>query len=94
MEVLKIKLKKYEKNAFYFHKWSNKNYPFRSINFLNRKLNKNKNIFWVLIFILLKLFMFAFIPVAIVIEYISRIVICLKVYFKNILGLRFFPKKL
>tara|TARA_B100000780_G_scaffold275908_1_gene243478 strand:+ start:619 stop:1989 length:1371 start_codon:yes stop_codon:yes gene_type:complete len=94
VEVFKIKLKQYEKNAFYFHKWSNKNYPFRSINFLNRKLNKNKNIFWVLIFILLKLFMFAFIPVAIVIEYISRIVICLKVYFKNILGLRFFPKKL
>ena len=32
-EVFKIKLKKYERNAFYYHKWSNKNYPFRLINF-------------------------------------------------------------
>ena len=93
-ELFKIKLKQYEKNAFYFHKWSNKNYPFKSINFIIVRLNKKKNFIWIIFYILLKLFMFVSIPVAIILEYISRIIICLKVYFKNILGLRFFPKKL
>ena len=93
-ELFKIKLKQYEKNAFYFHKWSNKNYPFKSINFIIVRLNKKKNFIWIIFYILLKLFMFVSIPAAIILEYISRIIICLKVYFKNILGLRFFPKKL
>ena len=93
-EAFKIKLKQYEKNAFYFHKWSNKNYPFKALNFLNVRINKKKNAIWSIFFILLKLLMFAFIPLAIILEYISRIVICLKTYFKNVLGLRFFPKKL
>ena len=93
-EIFKIKLKQYEKNAFYFHKWSNRNYPFRLINFLNVRLNKKKNFVWIIFYIILKLFIFAFIPATIILEYISRIIICLNVYFKNILGLRFFPKKL
>ncbi len=93
-EVFKIKLKAYEKNAFYFHKWSNKNYPFEIINFLISKLNKKKFFIWTLFYIILKLIMFAFIPLIILLEYISRIIICLKVYFKNIFGLRSFPKKL
>ena len=41
-EAFKIKLKQYEKNAFYFHKWSNKNYPFKALNFLNVRINKKK----------------------------------------------------
>ena len=94
LEVFKIKLKLYEKNAFYFFKWSNKNYPFRLINFLNTRLNQKKNVIWIFFYILLKLLMFVFIPVVIILEYFLRIVFCLIVYFKNILGLRFFPKKL
>ena len=93
-EAFRIKLKEYEQNAFYFHKWSNKNYPFKSINFLNVRLNKKKNFVWIIFYITLKLFIFAFIPAIIILEYISRIIICLKVYFKNILDLRFLPKKL
>jgi len=93
-EAFKIKLKQYEKHAFYLHKWSNKKFPFRLINFLNIRLNKNKNIVWIIFYIVLKLFMFVSIPAVIVIEYISRIILCLRVYFKNMLGLRFLPKKL
>jgi len=94
LEVFKIKLKLYEKNAFYFLKWSNKNLPFLLINFLNTRLNQKKNVIWIFFYILLKLLMFVFIPVVIILEYFLRIVFCLMVYFKNILGLRFFPKKL
>ncbi len=93
-EAFQIKLKHYDKNAFYSHKWSNKYFPFKLINFVNIRVNKNKNIRWRIFYIILKSLMFAFIPAMIVFEYISRIVICLRVYFKEILSLRFFPKKL
>ena len=93
-ESFVIKLKQYENNGFYSHKWSNKNFPFKFINFLITKINKKKNLIWTIFYIILKLFMFTFIPAFILYEYISRIGICLKVYFKDILGLRFFPKKL
>ena len=93
-EAFQIKLKRYEKNAFYSHKWSNKYFPFKLINFVNIRVNKNKNIKWRIFYIILKSLMFAFIPAMIIFEYISRIVICLRVYYKEILGLRFFPKKL
>ena len=93
-EVFKIKLKNYEKNAFYHHKWSNKNYPFRLINFLISKVQDEKFFIWKIIYILLKLLIFASIPFVILLEYILRVLICLKTYFKNIFGLRFFPKKL
>ncbi len=93
-EIFKIKLKKYEKNAFYHHKWSNKNYPFRLINFLILKVKDEKFFIWKILYILLKLLIFASIPFAIFLEYILRVYICLITYFKNIFGLRFFPKKL
>ena len=93
-EAFKIKLKQYEKNAFYSHKWSNKNFPFKFINFLISKINKKKNIFWIIVYILLKILMFIFIPAVIVYEYIFRIMICFRVYFRDIRGLRFFPKKI
>ena len=93
-EAFKIKLKQYEKNAFYTHKWSNKNFPFKLINFLISKINKKKNIIWIILYILLKILMFTFIPAVIVYEYIFRIMICFRVYFRDIRGLRFFPKKI
>tara|TARA_B100001741_G_scaffold313624_1_gene320715 strand:+ start:1442 stop:2812 length:1371 start_codon:yes stop_codon:yes gene_type:complete len=93
-EVFKFKLKLYQNNAFYFHKWSNKNYPFVFINFLNVKLNKKKNIIWIIFYIIFKVFLFISIPAVIILEYISRIILCINIYFKNIFGLRFFPKKL
>ena len=92
--VKENKLKQYEKNAFYSHKWSNKNFPFKFINFLISKINKKKNIFWIIVYILLKILMFIFIPAVIVYEYIFRIMICFRVYFRDIRGLRFFPKKI
>ena len=93
-EAFKIKLKNYEKNAFYHHKWSNKNYPFGLINFLISKVKHEKFFIWKILYILLKLLIFASIPFAIFLEYVLRVYICLKTYFKNIFGLRFFPKKL
>ena len=93
-ELISTKLKKYEKHAFYHHKWSNKNYPFKLINFLIIRLNKKKNILWILLYMIFKLLMYVILPINIIIEYVLRIVICIKVYFRNIFNLRFFPKKL
>ena len=93
LEINTKKLIFYENNAFYFHKWSNKYYPFKIINFL-LKSKRKLNFFWILIYFLFKLFSFLVFPVLIIFEYLSRILLCQGVFAKVLLNKRFFPNKL
>ena len=93
LEINTRKLIFYENNAFYFHKWSNKYYPFKIINFL-LKSKRKLNFFWILIYFLFKLFSFLVFPVLIIFEYLSRILLCQGVFAKVLLNKRFFPNKL
>ncbi len=93
LETNTKKLIFYENNAFYFHKWSNKYYPFKIINFLLKK-KKNSNLFWISIYFLFKTLLFFAFPALIIFEYISRILICYGVLAKILFRKRFFPIKL
>ena len=84
----------YEKNAFYFHKWSNKRFPFKLFNFFLRKLKNEKNLFWKLSYFFIKLFEFILMPFFMVMEYIERIIICQIVLTKIFLGKNYLPSKL
>ena len=83
----------YERNAFYFHKWSNKYYPFTLINLLTKK-KANHSIFWIFFYFLFKFFLFLIFPFLIIFEYFSRIFLCYGVFIKVLFNRRFFPKKL
>ncbi|MAV76736.1 MAG: hypothetical protein CMG02_00080 [Candidatus Marinimicrobia bacterium] len=93
-EVINKKLKKYEKNAFYFHKWSNKYFPFSKINFVIRKIKTSGNSIWHLIYIIIKILEYILIPIFCIVEYLIRIYLCSVIIIKNLFCLRFFPKKL
>ena len=93
MEISNKKIIYYENNAFYFHKWSNKYYPFKIINFLLRK-KKTQNFYWIAIYFLFKIFSFLVFPVFIIFEYLLRVLICYGVLAKILFNRRFFPKKL
>ena len=83
----------YERNAFYFHKWSNKYYPFTLINLLTKK-KANHSIFWIFFYFFFKFFLFLIFPFLIIFEYFSRIFLCYGVFIKVLFNRRFFPKKL
>ena len=93
LEINSRKLIFYENNAFYFHKWSNKYYPFKIINFLLKK-KKNYSFFWISIYFLFKLFLFLTVPAFIIFEYLSRIILCYGIFLKVAFNKRFFPLKL
>ena len=91
IEIKKKKIIFYENNAFYYHKWSNKYFPFSIINFI---LKKKSNFFWLVIYFLIKFFLLLIMPIFTIFEYSTRILLCYGVLFKVIFNLRFFPSKL
>jgi len=93
-EAFVQKIKLYEKNAFYHHKWSNKFYPFNLINFFNKKINLKKSFFWQFSYLSLKSVFFFLFPLVLFCEYLIRIIFCYNILIKNILSLRFYPKKI
>ena len=93
LEINTRKLILYENNAFYVHKWTNKYYPFKTINFLI-KMKKNLSFFWISIYFFFKLFLFLVVPVFVIFEYLNRVLICYTVLIKILLNKRFFPNKL
>ena len=87
-------VKLYEKNAFFYHKWSNKRFPFRLVNFFLRKLKSEKSLFWKLSYFFIKLFEFISMPLFMVTEYIERVIICQIKLTKILLGKNYLPSKL
>jgi len=88
------KLKKYEKIAFYKHKWTHKNFPFYFYNFFIKKLKSSNNYGWKIIYLFIKLFQYIYLPICVLKEYLYRILICLKYYITILSTDVKFPKKL
>ena len=88
------KLKKYEKIAFYRHKWANKGFPFKFYNFFIKKLKNSNSYFWKIIYLFVKFFQCLYLPVCVLKEYLLRVLICLKFYFVISTTNFKFPKKL
>ena len=88
------KLKKYEKIAFYRHKWANKGFPFKFYNFFIKKLKNSNSYFWKIIYLFVKFFQCFYLPVCVLKEYLLRVLICLKFYFVTSTTNFKFPKKL
>ena len=84
----------YEKWGYYEFKWYSKNYPFKFKNLFLKKISKkDKKLVWKILYLLIKIFEFIFYPFLIFLNYILRIINCLKFILFNFTD-NHLPKKI